>query len=129
MNRFEIGDKVKLKSGAHAGVRGLVEAVAENEVVVRADGIQEPVTLSPHEVTNFSLAARKAWLSMPKRQVGRPKGSKFCDRISVTLRIDRDVWDQFRAQEKSGQIHDRTGTINAWLKEHLTKMTIVQQEA
>jgi hypothetical protein len=128
-NSFEVGDKVKLKTGSHRGARGLVEAVADDKIVVRANGIQRLVTLSSIEVTNFSLAARKAWLSMPKRQVGRPKGSKFCDRVSVTLRIDRDLWEHFRAQERSGLIDDRTATINKWLKEKLGQVTLEQKDS
>ena len=124
MNQFEIGDKVKLKSGNHKGVRGMVEAIAEDKVVIRADGIRELINLPPAEVTNFSLAARKAWLSMPKREVGRPKGSKYFDRVSVTLRIDRDLWARFQAHERSGQIEDRTATINAWLREQIQRIGI-----
>jgi uncharacterized protein (DUF4415 family) len=113
---------VKLKTGLHCGVRGVVESLAENRVVIRVEGINGLATVSPDEVTNFSLAARKAWLRMPKRQVGRPKGSKFYDRVSVTLRIDRDLWERFQSHEKAGLIEDRTATINAWLREKVQRI-------
>jgi uncharacterized protein (DUF4415 family) len=80
------------------------------------------VELKSHEVTNFSLAARKAWQSMPHKRVGRPKGSRVCDRTSVTLRIDRDLWDEFRALESNERIKDRTTVINAMLREKLAEL-------
>ena len=128
MISVEIGDKVKVKAGSQRGVRGLVEAVAEDKIVVRTHGVEESITVSTDEVTNFSLAARKAWLSMPKRQVGRPKGSKFCDRVSVTLRIDRDLWQQFRTKEHSGLIGNRTEAVNRWFREKLAEMDVVQKD-
>jgi len=67
------------------------------------------------------LAARKAWKNMPYRHVGRPKGVRHCDRVSVTLRIDRDLWEQFKRDESAGRIKDRTATINLWFREMLDK--------
>jgi hypothetical protein len=121
VSSFLVGDKVKLKAGEHRGSRGRVEAFDGDSLVIRTQGMQGVIAISPSEVMNFSLAARKAWLSMPKRQVGRPKGSKVFDRVSVSLRIDRDLWEEFRTQEKSGLIADRSATINAWFKEKLGK--------
>ncbi len=129
MNHFQVGDKVRLKAAPHYGLRGLVETVGEDKVMIRADGIEGLITASLDQVTNFSLAARKAWLSMPTRQVGRPKGSRFCDRVSVTLRIDRDLWQLFRAKENSGLISDRTDTINRWLREKVAEVDLLQKDA
>jgi uncharacterized protein (DUF4415 family) len=129
VDTFEVGDKLRLKSGPHCGVRGHVLGFAGENVVVHVEGVETPTTVSANEVTNFSLAARKAWLSMPKRQVGRPKGTKFCDRISVTLRIDRDLWERFRTQEALGCIKDRTETINAWLRQKLDELPHSAAEA
>jgi uncharacterized protein (DUF4415 family) len=120
--RAEAGDKVRLRSSSHFGARGVVEATREGELVVRLEENGQRVIIALEEVTNLSLAARRAWVSMPDRRVGRPKGMKFCDRISVTLRIDRDLWEQFRLKESSGFIKDRTAIINQWLREKLDEL-------
>jgi uncharacterized protein (DUF4415 family) len=120
--RAEAGDKVRLKSRAHFGARGAVETTREDKLIVRLEENDQKVVVMPEEVTNLSLAARRAWVSMPDRRVGRPKGMKFCDRVSVTLRIDRDLWEQFRAKESSGLIEDRTAIINKWLREKLGEL-------
>ncbi len=118
----EIGDKVKLKKPNSASARGVVEAVQGDELLVRLDASGEQVAVVSEFVTNFSLAARKAWRNMPHRRVGRPKGARHCDRASVTLRIDRELWEQFKDDEAAGLIQDRTATINAWLRELLDKL-------
>lgn len=115
----EIGDKVRLKNDGYAGKRGIVEAVNGSSMAVRIDGASTTITVQPADVTNFSLAARKAWQNMPHRPVGRPKGSRHCDRVSVTLRIDRELWSEFRLKESEGLIEDRTAAINAWLRRML----------
>ena len=122
----EIGDKVKLKSRDGAPVRGVVEEVHGEELLVRLDESGELVAVASESVTNFSLAARKAWKNMPHRQVGRPKGARHCDRVSVTLRIDRELWEQFKRDESAGRIKDRTATINLWLREMLHKLERTQ---
>ena len=111
------GDRVKLKDSAHRGMRGIVERLHRGQLLVRLEDHDGLIELTPRQVTNFSLAARKAWESMPDRRVGRPKGSRVCDRVSVTVRIDRDLWEEFRNMESDGRIEDRTGTINAVLRE------------
>ena len=117
-----VGDKVKLKGGSNASVRGVIEAVQRDELLVRLDESGELIAVASQFVTNFSLAARKAWKNMPHRQVGRPKGSRHCDRVSVTLRIDRELWEKFKQDELEGLIKDRTATINAWFREMLAKL-------
>ena len=118
----EVGDKVKLKNANHSTMRGVIAEVHGDGLLVRLDNSGELATVASELVRNFSLAARKAWKNMPHRHVGRPKGARHCDRLSVTLRIDRDLWDQFRQGEAEGVIEDRTATINAWLREMLTKL-------
>ena len=61
------------------------------------------VRVTPEQITNFSLAARKAWVTEPDRAVGRRKGTKLSDRVSVTLRLDRDLWEQFLGLEEDGR--------------------------
>jgi hypothetical protein len=118
----KVGDKIRLKDHNGALVRGVVAAVRGDELLVRLDESGEFVFIAPERVTNFSLAARKAWKNMPHRRVGRPKGARHCDRVSVTLRIDRELWERFRQNESAGLIKDRTATINSWFREMLVKL-------
>ncbi|MBI3302951.1 MAG: hypothetical protein HYZ72_12870 [Deltaproteobacteria bacterium] len=127
--KTEAGDKVRLKARSHPGSRGIVEATRDGKLLVRLEDSGQRVLVVPEEVTNLSLAARKAWVSMPDRHVGRPKGMRFCDRISVTLRIDRDLWEQFRLKESTGFIEDRTATINSWLREKLAELEQVERQS
>lgn len=115
----QIGDKVRVKA---TKTRGVIENLDGQCIRVRLDiGSLEAFTES--EVTNYSLAARKAWQNMPKRRVGRPKGTTTTDRISVTLRIDRELWEAFRRAEARGDIDDRTDTINEWIAENLRELS------
>ena len=122
----EVGDKIKLKVHNIPLARGVVEEVRGSELLVRLDESGELVAVASELVTNFSLAARKAWKHMPHRQVGRPKGARHCDRISVTLRIDRALWEQFKRDESEGRIRDRTATINFWFREMLDTLERTQ---
>ena len=117
-----VGDKVRLKDHNGTPVRGVVAAVHDDELLVHLDASGELITVAPARVTNFSLAARKAWKNMPHRRVGRPKGARHCDRVSVTLRIDRELWEHFRQGEAAGLIEDRTATINAWFRAMLDQL-------
>jgi hypothetical protein len=116
------GDKVRLKVGGHAGERAIVEAIDGDKLLVRLEKSGFAVRVQPEQVTNFSLAARKAWITDPDRAVGRRKGTKLCDRVSVTLRLDRDLWEHFLGLEEGGVIEDRTGLINGWLREKLAEL-------
>ena len=113
------GDKIRLRYGDTAGRRAIVERVEGDRLVVRLNGSLTSIHVPAHGVTNLSLAARKAWASMPDRSVGRPKGTKTVNRISVTLRFDRDVWARFVENERRGSIRDRTEIVNAWFRERL----------
>ena len=118
MMKAKVGDKIRVKA-SHA--RGLVERLEGKSLLITLDiGGQANATES--EVTNYSLAARKAWERMPERRVGRPKGTTRTDRTSVTLRIDRELWEQFRLAESQGKIADRTATINQWIAEKLNEL-------
>jgi uncharacterized protein (DUF4415 family) len=118
------GDKVLIKSGEHTGKRARVISISGDRIKLEVsgeglDGGSRDV-LSRFEIVNYSLAARKAWLKMPRRRVGRPKGTRVCDRVSVTLRIDRDLWEEFTRAEADGLIDDRTQAINGILKDYLS---------
>src|SRR5437879_6159671 len=116
------GDRVRLKEGAHRGERGIVARSHRGRLLVRLEKGERLIEVPPPTVTNFSLAARKAWESMPDRRVGRSKGSRVCDRVSVTLRIDRNLWEDFRAMESNGRIGDRTTLVNTLLRKKLAKL-------
>jgi uncharacterized protein (DUF4415 family) len=120
MMQAQIGDKVKLKTPPYTAERGVVIDVDNRTLLVRVDG--SDVEAAVEDVTNLSLAARKAWESMPDRRVGRPKGTRLCDRVSVTLRIDRDLWQAFRQLEEDGLVMDRTATINDCLRAKVNEL-------
>jgi hypothetical protein len=109
------GDKLRIRSGRFAGHRAVLCAIELNNrlSVQLADGSRK--SLATTTVTNLSAAARKAWKTMPKRQVGRPTGTKTRDRVSVTLRVDRRLWERFRMQENTGVIEDRCAEIEKLL--------------
>ena len=113
------GDKVQVPD---LGQRGVVCAVHAKSLVIKIDGSQRLLTIPTAKVRNYSLAARKAWKNSPSRPVGRPKGSGKSNRVSVTLRIDREIWTDFTAMEQSGRIIDRTSVINGWLAEKLNEL-------
>src|SRR5207244_13341369 len=117
-----VRDTVRVKAGANAGERGLVEALDGEKLVVWLESSDLKVRVTPEQVTNFSLAARKAWVTGPDRAVGRRKGTKLCDRVSVTLRLDRQLWEDFLGLEVAGVIKDRTGLINGWFREKLAAL-------
>jgi uncharacterized protein (DUF4415 family) len=114
------GDKILIKAGDHAGNRGiLLSLLGQNRLKVTLSQTQREVVLKSSDIVNYSLAARKAWQKMPRRNVGRPHGTRVCDRVSVTLRIDREVWDNFHTAESEGLIEDRTVTVNTILRNYL----------
>jgi hypothetical protein len=120
--KAEAGDKVRVKVGDHTGRRGVVEAVEGDKLVLRIEESGLKVRVTPEQITNYSLAARKAWVTGPDRAVGRKKGTKLYDRISVTLRFNRDLWKRFLALEEEGVIEDRTALINEWLRDKLADL-------
>jgi uncharacterized protein (DUF4415 family) len=120
--KAKVGDKVRLKEGAYSGERALIESFDGDTLLVRLEKTGRSLLVRPEDVTNFSLAARKAWKTEPGRRVGRRKGTRLSDRVSVTLRIDRDLWERFKEMEAGGLIDDRTAAINAWLREKMGEL-------
>lgn len=116
--KLQVGDKVCVKATKK---RGVVDGLGDGRIHVRLDD-GSLVAITESEITNYSLAARKAWKNMPSRSVGRPKGTTTTDRVSVTLRIDRETWEAFRRAEQKGVIVDRTTTINQWIAEKLGEL-------
>lgn len=117
--KTEAGDKVRVKVGDHSGKRGVIEAIEGGKVVVRLTDSARTLRLLAEQVTNFSLAARKAWITEPDRGVGRRKGTKRRDRVTITFRIDRELWERFTELIEGGLIADRNTLVNAWFREKL----------
>jgi hypothetical protein len=123
------GDKVRIKQGPLAGERGILARAASGKCVVQLVDDGRRIIVASDELTNFSLAARRAWQSMPDRKVGRPAGSRVSDRVSVIFRIDRLLWNQFLNAEQSGLVRDRTNVINECLRTILASAGRVRPKA
>ena len=114
-----IGDKVAIK-GLGQVTRGIIEESlpAGARVHTREGSVIE---VAYAKLTNYSAVARRAWSKQPLRRVGRPRGT-IVDRVTVSVRLDRELWDAFRDAESEGLITARSETINTWLREGLTKL-------
>ena len=113
------GDKIRVRTGDQAGARGCVAAVFDGLTEVQLESGSRLV-LRLADVTNFSLAARKAWETMPKR-AGRPKLLRPPRRM-VSMRIDSDVWESLGAAVRVGLIVSREQAINDWLRAKVTDL-------
>src|SRR3954453_4486611 len=69
--KAEAGDKVRVKVGDHTGRRGVVEAIEGEKLVLRLEESGVKTRVTAEQITNYSLAARKAWVTGPDRAVGR----------------------------------------------------------
>jgi hypothetical protein len=123
------GDKIRIKSGQFAGERGILIRPHSGKWTVSMQNGELSALVSTGEVTNYSLAARRAWRSMPDRKVGRPAGSRVSDRVSVIFRIDRTLWNHFLIAEDTGLIADRTTVINECLRDALAPSRLRQPKA
>lgn len=61
-----VGDKIRISAGNQKGQRGIIRDVTNSSLEVRLES-GETVDISPMDVTNFSLAARKAWRTMRRQ--------------------------------------------------------------
>ncbi len=100
----------------------MIKAIEGEKFSIQLDGSEKIVSALANTVTNYSLAARKAWKTEPNRDVGRRKGTRLTDRVSVTLRLDRELWELFQKKEEAGAIDDRTTVINRWFREKLAEL-------
>jgi ribosomal protein L24 len=62
----QVGDKVRIRAGNQKGRRGTIRAVTNSSLEVKLES-GETVAVSSIDVTNFSLAARKAWRTRRKQ--------------------------------------------------------------
>jgi hypothetical protein len=109
------GDKIRLKKTRTSSGRAQVVSF-DGDIIRVALPSGETISVGAEDITNFSSAARRAWDSRPERQVGRPRGM-VKDRISVTVRIDRQLWQRVRALESAGILTRRTEWLNTTLRE------------
>lgn len=123
------GDKVRIKRGAFAGERGILVRPQSGQWIVSLVQRDGSILVPNDDLTNYSLAARRAWRSMPDRKVGRPAGSKVSDRVSVIFRIDRILWNAFLNAEQSGLVEDRTYVINECLRNILASSQRLRPKA
>lgn len=129
MQSYIKGDKVRIKRGAFTGERGILVRPQSGKWIVSLIQRDGSLLVPKEDLTNYSLAARRAWRSMPDRKVGRPAGSKVSDRISVIFRIDRVLWNAFLSAEESGAVGDRTYVINECLRTILASSPRLRSKA
>lgn len=56
-------DKIRIKSGDHKGEKGFIQAITSDQLVLQLESGMI-LYIDPKDVTNQSLAARKAWRTM-----------------------------------------------------------------
>jgi len=113
---FQPGDKVRIRSSSYMGARGIICAESGGQLEIQLDegGI---VSVPAKEVTNYSLAARRAWQAMPKR-AGRPQLATPRKKL-VSIRIDVDVWNRLGEAVELDLVPSREEAINTWLRQQL----------
>jgi len=118
---FQPGDKVRIRSGSYIGAKGVIRAESDGLLEIQLDegGI---VSVPAKEMTNYSLAARRAWQAMPKR-AGRPQLATPRKKM-VSIRIDVDVWNHLGEAVELGLIPNREEAVNTWLRERLDTLFI-----
>jgi len=120
---FRLGDKVRIRSGPHARARGIISAESNGDVEIEL-GTGDKIPVLPQDITNYSLAARRAWQAMPKR-TGRPKGQKPVKRM-ISMRLDPDVWSMLHEAAERGLIPNCEKAVNDWVREQV--MPLLSQE-
>ncbi len=75
------------------------------------------IRVEQKEITNYSLAACRAWQKMPKR-AGRPQSPNPRKKM-VSMRIDVDVWERLGEAVESGLIPNKEEAVNVWVRDQL----------
>lgn len=119
---FRVGDKVRVRAGPNAGVRAIIRAAADGLLEVET-AVGDVLLVSANDVTNYSLAARRAWQVMPKR-AGRPPADSSRRKKMVSLRLDEDVWNRLGVAAEFGLIPSREQAVNSWLRDRLDDLAI-----
>ncbi|SRR6266849_2510241 len=116
---FQLGDKIRVRFGPHAGARGVIRTELDGLLEIQLDE-SDIVSIPAKDVTNYSLAARRAWQVMPKR-AGRPS-LPVPRKKMVSIRIDVDVWNRLGEAVELGLIPSREEAVNSWLRERLDSL-------
>ena len=117
---IQVGDKIAILSGEYAGARAVVRGLrADGQVDVERSG-GKLITLSEHDLRNYSLSARRAWATLPKR-AGRPKLAAPRKKMA-SFRLDVDVIELLQEAERRGLIDTKSEAVNRMLREHLEGM-------
>jgi len=113
---YHPGDKVRVRVDPYRGLRGVIDAVHNGVLRVRlaTDGV---VDLNPSDITNYSLAARRAWEAMPKR-AGRPPAPGPRKKM-VSLRLDAELWERLGQAVERGLVRSREQAVNTWVRDQL----------
>ncbi len=110
------GDKVRIRFGPSTGARGVIRAEVDGRLEVLLDS-SSIIHVASETVTNYSLAARRAWQAMPKR-AGRPQLPTPRKKM-VSMRLDVDVWDRLGVAVDLGLIPNREQAVNAWIRQQV----------
>jgi hypothetical protein len=116
---YRVGDKVRIRSGVESGARGIIRKELDGLLEVELLDGRITTTLLD-DITNYSLAARRAWRSMPKK-AGRPSNQVPKKRM-VSLRIDVDLWERLGEAVEQGILPSREQAINEWVREKLESL-------
>ena len=125
ISEFHPGDKLRVKSGEHKAKRGVLLRLDAAALIIGLDSGEE-VRASIEQITNFSLAARRAWQAMPKRS-GRPKST--ITKKMVSIRIGRDCWERLGRAVEMGLIVSKEAAVNMWLEQHVDELLNLQSDA
>lgn len=117
---FQSGDKIRVRTGPYTGAKGIIQAELDGLLEIQLDESNNIIDVPAKNVTNYSLAARRAWQVMPKRS-GRPQLSTPRKKM-VSMRLDIDVWDRLGEAVELGLIPSREQAINVWLRQQLDSL-------
>lgn len=112
------GDKVLLRDGQFAGCRGILRGDEGNLLRVELPS-GEMAMVASDAFTNYSLAARRAWKSMPKR-AGRPPAAHR--KKMASFRLDVDVLHMLAKAVEYGLVPSREHAVNEWLRNMLKQL-------
>ncbi len=85
-------------------------------------GSRERLMLPAQDVTNYSLAARRAWAVMPKR-AGRPPSKRPRKRM-ISLRLDIELIARLESAVRHGFVVSKSDAMNKWIAERLDSLGI-----
>jgi hypothetical protein len=115
-DRAQVGDKVRIRSGTHAKERGVIRTTEGALLEIQLDG-GSLIQVGPEEITNYSLAARRAWQVMPK-QAGRHQLAAPRKRM-ISLRLGISILEYLERATELHLIPNKEQTVNTGLRRQL----------